>query len=32
MKQRVEDLREDLPPGHLDWRPRRHKKDPGMER
>lgn len=32
MKQRVDELREELPPGHPDWKPRRHRKDPGMER
>ena len=30
MKQRVDELREELPPGHPDWKPRRHRKDPGM--
>ena len=32
MKQRVDELREEFPPGHPDWKPRRHRKDPGMER
>ena len=32
MKQRVDELREELPPGHPDWKPRQHRKDPGMER
>ena len=32
MKQRVEELREDLPPGHPDWKPRRRNRDSGMSR
>ena len=32
MKQRVEELREELPPGHPDWKPRRRNRDPGMSR
>ena len=32
MKQRVEELREELPPGHPDWKPRKRNRDPGMSR